>query len=103
MAVTLEADELAAAIRVTSAVATRLLPVVAQVVEDYAPDAPEPLQDEAAIRLAGYLKDSGTGAAVSRGVDTLNITYVTNHATMFRNSGAAALLTRYRVRRGGKV
>ena len=39
----------------------------------------------------------------SKGVDPLTISYVTNHATMFRNSGAASLLTRYRVRRGGKV
>ena len=77
--------------------------MVAQVVEDYAPGAPPTLQDEAAIRFAGYLRESGTGAVSSKGVGPLTVQYVVNHATMFRNSGAAALLTRYRVRRGGTV
>ena len=99
----LTAAELAAAIRASLAVAKRLLPVVTTVVEEYAPDAPDPLKKEAAIRFAGYLAEARSGAVRSRRVDVLETEHVTNHAPMFRNSGAAALLTRYRIRRGGAI
>ena len=57
MAVSLSINELATAINGTTAVATRLLPVVTLMVEKYAPDAPSPVQDEASIRTAGWMSD----------------------------------------------
>ena len=42
--------------------ATRVLPVATQTVTDYAPEAPESLQNEAVIRFGGYLLGSDYGA-----------------------------------------
>ena len=106
MAVTLTAADLAVAADLEDTVtAARLLAVATQVVEDYAPGAPEVLQNEAAIRFAGYLGSgpSGFGAVKQTTVGPLTVEVPVNHAAMFRNSGAAALLTRHRVRRGGAV
>ncbi len=104
MAVTLTAAELAAELDEDDAArAARLLAAVSAFVEQYAPDAPAALQNEAAIRLAGYLARGRTGTSVSESVGPMSVTYVTNHADMFRRSGAAAVLTRHRVRRGGIV
>ena len=104
MAVTIDAQGLADATGAELGNATRLLSVATIQVQDYAPKAPTALQNEAVIRFAGYLDQAGTyGAVASSAVGPLTASYVVNHAPMFRNSGAAALLTRYRVRRGGKV
>ena len=59
---TLTVAELAAALRLGSSAeetdqATRLLAYVATAVTKHAPDAPDVVQNEAAIRLAGYLFD----------------------------------------------
>ena len=55
MAVTLTATELAEALRAEQALADRLLPVATAIVDDYAPDAPAALANEATIRFAGYI------------------------------------------------
>ena len=83
--------------------ATRLLPVVQQAVDDYAPGAPVPLKDEAVIRFAGYLAQSDFGGVRQEAIGPKTVEYVTSHAAAFRNSGAAALLTRYKVRRAGSI
>ena len=73
-------------------------------VEAYAPGAPQALKDEALIRFAGYLAGSDFGGIVSENsVGSAQVEYVTNHAAMFRNSGAAALLTGWRIRRAGSI
>ena len=102
MAVTLTEAQLAGALP-EDAPAARLLPVVAAVVQEYAPDAPEALQNEAAIRYAGYLVEAAPGAVSRQRVETLEAELVVNHAPAFRNCGAQALLTRWKVRRGGAV
>lgn len=82
----------------------RLLDVATQSVTDYAPGAPDALQNEAVIRFAGYLAESKNfGAKMEATVGPLTVKHVQNHAAMFRNSGAAALITRYKVRRAGAV
>ena len=96
MAVTLTADELRAALRLGStseetAQATRLLAYAAEAVQKHAPDAPDPVHNEAAIRLAGYLYDQPTAPTGA------------GHANALRNSGAAAMLLPYRVHRAGSV
>ena len=101
MAVT--AQELADETGASLARATRLLPVAVRIVNDYAPDAPEPLRDEAVYRFAGYLSGSDSGAVRSETVGPLSKEHVVNHSAAFRNSGAAMLLTAHRVRRGGRI
>ena len=74
-------------------------------VENYAPGAPQALKDEAVIRFAGYLAQAGFGEMASEqgGPAPLQFEYVTTHQNAWRNSGAAMLLTRWRVRRAGVI
>ena len=101
MAVT--AEQLAAESSATVERSERVLPVAERMVTDYAPDAPEELRDEATFRFAGYLLGSDYGAVRTETIGPRSVEYVVNHASAFRNSGAAALLTRYRVRRAGSI
>ena len=73
------------------------------VVDQYAPGAPQPLKNEAIIRIAGYLTEANFGAAQSEEIGPLKIHYAANHANAFRNSGAAMLLSRWRQRRAGTI
>ena len=109
-----EATELAAAVaRLKAAVqgaaadsderAGQLGAVAAAMVEGYAPGAPQVLKDEAVIRFAGYLAQSDFGSIAKEVIGPRDVEYVTNHAPMFRNSGAGALLARWRIRRGGAI
>ena len=71
----------------------RLLAYATEAVEKHAPgeDVPVTIQNEAVVRLAGYLFDqptAGRGAA---------------YANALRNSGAAAILSPYRIHRAGSV
>ena len=107
MAVTLDAAGLAAAIGADEIVAARLLQVATSVISRYAPEAPDAIQDEAAIRFAGYLaqsaRSSGFGAVRKVGIGRLDVEAVSSHAAAFRNCGAAALLSDWRVRRAGVI
>ena len=96
MAVTLTDSELRDALRLgdtgqeTTEIA-RLLAYAIEAVTQYAPDAPSPIHDEAAIRLAGYLYDSPFSSMGSRYSDPM------------RNSGAQQILNRWRVHRAGRI
>ena len=83
--------------------ATRVLRVAVRAVGDYAPDAPLDLKDEAVLRFGAYLLTMETGNLRKHTVGPYDHEWVTNHAPAFRNCGAAMLLTRYRVRRGGAI
>ena len=92
MAVKITVAQLAQAIRVgttdeETAQVTRLLAVATQLVTDFTDTAPDVLHDEAVVRIAGYLYDAPTTA----------------YAYALQNSGAAALLIKYRTQRAGKV
>ena len=94
MAVTLTVAQLVAALKLGStteetAEATRLLATATEIVTKHAPDAPDAIQNEAVIRVAGYLFDAPTAA---RGA---------GYGDILRNSGALALLLPYRVHRAG--
>ena len=96
MPVNLTVAQLAAAIRVgdsteETAEVTRLLGYATVAVFHHAPDAPDVVHNEAAIRLAGYLFDQPNAA--SR----------TNYANALRNSGAGRILLPWRVHRAGNV
>ena len=73
------------------------------IVLEYAPEAPTALLNEAVIRLAGYLVQSDYGTVRDETIGPRSVSYQLNHATMFRNSGAAALLTRWKKRRAGAI
>ena len=103
MAVTLTAETLAAEIGATEERATRLLAVATEVVTRYAPNAPEALANEAVVRFAGYLAQSDYGTIRTESIGPMTVEYVTNHAAMFRNCGAEALLTRFKRRRAGAI
>ena len=103
MAVTITAPDFATAAGLDTAMATRLLPVATRLVEDYASAAHTELQNEAVIMFGGYLARSAGGAITSKTVGPVTQTFQSNDAAAFRNCGAAALLTRYRVRRAGAI
>ena len=87
--------------------AARLLPVVVELVDHYAPNAPAEIANEAAIRCAGYLAQHPADARQSESYNILGVQFETSHATgavsSLRASGAMALLTPYKVRRAGKI
>ncbi len=83
--------------------AERILSVVSDIVDDYAPEAPEAVANEAAIRLGGYLAQADYGTIRDESLGPHSVTYQTNHAMLFRTSGAMALLTRYRERRAAVI
>ena len=106
MAVTIQADALALELVIPEAKAIRLLPVATEMVTSYAPSAPDAMANEGVVRLVGYMvgsESSGYGARRSGEVGPLKVENVVNHAAMFRNSGAQALLTHYKVRRAGAI
>ena len=83
--------------------ACHLLAAVWPRVREYAPAAPVDVQREAIIRFAGYLAQADYGTVAKESIGPLDTEYVVNHANAFRNSGAAGLLSRWRVRRAGAV
>ena len=96
MAVTIDVDDVIRAVRldandVTKAEVGRLLAVATELVELRAVDAPTVMQNEAAVRIVGYLYDAPT---VSGGL---------SYASALRNSGAAGLLEPYRPKRAGAI
>ena len=105
MAITLTAAQLTTRTGALPADAPGLLAAVSELVMKYAPDAPDTLQNEAVVRLGGYLATADYGAVVEQefGSSAVRHRYVVNHAAMFTSSGAAAILAPWRVRRVGAV
>ena len=103
MAVTLTAAELGAAIGVDSNTATRLLAVASALVERYAPEAPEAISNEGAIRSAGWLADQPSAAIRSETEGDISTDYAPSQMSALRHSGAMALLSPWKVRRGGAI
>lgn len=88
-----------------AAVANRLHAVATAAVERYAGGAPPAVLDEALLRVAGYLFADEPAAKVLRRLevpDALNIELRTPGSAL-RLSGAAALLSPWRVRRAVAV
>ena len=99
MAVTLSLDDYRAALRISDTsssspiglVLERISRTATVMVEAYAEDAPAPLQDEAAARLAGWLFDTDPSGRMFGGPSAM------------RSSGAGAILSPYRDRRAPVV
>lgn len=100
MSVSLTSIKLAAAMRIgngvdalvepQSSIISRVLAVSKATVERYAKNAPEAVQNEATVRMAGFLFDSQPGNS-------------RRFAHAFEDSGAKALLAPWRVVRATKI
>ena len=101
MAVTLTKTELQDAIGSTEAEAERLLFVCFDLIEQYAPDAPNSIANEAAIRTAGWLLERPPAVRREKTGD-LETDYQGGTSPL-RASGAMALLSPWKVRRGGAI
>ena len=101
MAVTRTVSQLAADLRIgdgitepTGAVAVVLARIDATaraMVVDFAPNAPTAIQNEAFVRLAGWLYDADPSGSTPGGPSAL------------RASGAAAILSPFKIRRAGVI
>ena len=72
-------------------------------VERYASGAPQAVKNEAVIRTAGYIAQADFGTMLKEATGPVSQEHVTNHAGMFRNCGAAGLLSPWRVRHAGVI
>ena len=104
MAVKITAAGFAAALKTTQTTITdRIYEASKVMVEDYAPAAPSVLQDEALIRFGSYWLTASPGATREEEIGPQRVEHVTNHGPAFRNCGAAAILSRWKIRRGGAI
>lgn len=103
MAVTITPDDLAIELGIPVNRASQLLNVSTALVIEYAPAAPAALQDEAAIRCAGWLAEQPGASIRSESTGDISTSYATNNLSALRHSGAMALLTRWKVRRAGAI
>ena len=103
MAVTLTETALASALAVNQALADRLLPVAKALVERYGPAAPDSVANEATIRCAGWLADTPGASLQSEQYGDVEVSWSTSQLSALRHSGAMALLSPWKVRRGGLV
>ena len=99
----LTAQGLAAELGVTQDRATELLGVVTALVNRYAPDAPEAVQDEAALRAAGYLNEQPGAAITSESTGDEATRYAAGNVSALRHSGAMALLSPWKARLAGVI
>ena len=75
----------------------------AALVERHAPGAPAAVRSEALVRIVGYLAGSDYGAIVKESIGPQDFELTVNHSSCFRNCGAAALLSPWRVRRARAI
>ena len=103
MAVTITEAQLAEALGVNQALADRLRPVAVALVERYAPAAPEAIQNEAAVRCAGWLADTPAASLQAEQFGDVSVTWAPGQLSALRHSGAMALLSPWKVRRAGSI
>lgn len=101
MAVTITAQELAAAIGSDSPSGARLLEVCTEMVNDYASDVPDAIANEAVIRTAGYLHEVPPGIMSQSVEDVGSIAY--KGTNPLRASGAMSLLSPFKKRRARAI
>ena len=103
MAVTIDAAALALQLATDETTAERLLGVAGVLVLRYCPDAPDGCHNEAVVRVAGYMHGAPPAMAAHRelhaGGDAVQFEMRNPAVSAVRMSGAAALLSPWRVRR----
>ena len=103
MAVTLTAIALAEALAINLALADRLHPVAVALVERYAPLAPEEVQNLAVERCAGWLAEQPSASLRGHTLGPMSLDFAPSMISALRHSGAMALLSPWKVRRGGAI
>ena len=103
MAVTITAAELAEAVGVDSATATRLLEVAKALVTRYAPAAPVAVQNSAVVRCAGWLAEQPAAAITGETEGDIQTSYAPTMQSALRHSGGMALLSPWKIRRAGAI
>ena len=81
----------------------RLGSTAAELVERYAPDAPQPVKNESVIRASGWLHEQPAAAVRSESVGDISTSYAATHTSPLRHSGATALLSAWKQRRAGAI
>ncbi len=71
-------------------------------IQRYAPEAPQEIKDEALIRFAAILYTPVDSQTKMQDGEMI-MEFETNHAAFFRRSGAAALLSPWKIRRAGAI
>lgn len=103
MAVNITAQTLASIVGTDETTAARLLPVASALVLRYAPGAPDSMHDEGVIRTTGWLQEHPHGAIRSESQGDISTSYATASVSALRHSGAMALLSPWKQRRGGAI
>ncbi|MCY4557099.1 MAG: hypothetical protein OXF79_12115 [Chloroflexi bacterium] len=98
--ITVTAQGLADFLNIELPFAEELLAAAIDRVDDYAPKAKTALKNRAVTMFAGYMAQADGGAVQRDTLGPMTVDWVTSHGSAFRNSGAAAMLSRYRRRRG---
>lgn len=75
----------------------------AALVERFAPNAPQPIRNEATIRTAGWLAEQPAAAIRSESVGDVETAYAPTHTSALRHSGGMALLSPWKIRRAGVI
>ena len=86
-----------------AATVQRLGTVAAALVENFAPDAPQPVKNEATIRTAGWLREAPASGARREDIGDVSTAWSPNATGGLRASGAMSLLSPWKVRRAGAV
>ena len=100
---TLDAAALGLATELHADTAMRLLPVVAALVDRYAPGAPDAISNEAAVRCAGWLAEQPGASVRGETMGDISTSWAPTMHSALRHSGAMALLTAWKVRRAGAI
>ena len=105
MAVTLDLAGLQEAVEtdLPNIALTRVLQTAKTLVERYAPDAPEDVQNEAAIRTCGYILEQPKAAQRGQRVGEYSASFLPLASHALHSSGAAPLLAPWRVHRAGVI
>lgn len=103
MAVTLSAAQVETTLGVDTATATRVLATATALVLRFAPDAPDAIANEAALRCSGWLADSPASGVRRESAGPLDASYSPLATGALRASGAMSLLGPWKVRRAGAI
>lgn len=103
MAVTLVAADLERDLGLKSERAVQLAGVVKALVDGYAPQAPEDISNEAARRVAGFLRDMAPSYLSKVDAGQLTLEYFSGVRSPLRHSGAMAILSPFKRRRAGAI
>ena len=103
MAVSLTEAQLEAALGVSPELAARLLPVAVELVQRFAPAAPDSVANESVIRCSGWLAERPNSSLAGEKYGDVELSFAVGQLSALRHSGAMALLSPWKVRRGGVV